>query len=283
MKQQLTILFFLVQFFAFGQVDTVYLDAFSFQCKKDNAKFYRVIQNKNIHYSVTEYYIKTNKISMSGQFLNSELDTRIGTFNYYDSLGNISKVCFYANGNKSGEWLTNYEYSNQIYYKEIYEDNQLVKFNVYFKDGKLKREEIYNNDKRTKAECYDSLGNVIPFYEFQVQANYKGGLQEVRKFLAENIVYPKNAVELGLEGKTYIRFNITENGEISDVNVIRGILDCPECDEEAIRVVKLMKDWEPAMIEGKPITSTFTLPVQFILDFDTPSKKKKGSKRKNKS
>jgi protein TonB len=96
-------------------------------------------------------------------------------------------------------------------------------------------------------------------------AEYPGGINEMRKYLAENINYPDIAREMGYQGKCYLRFVVSENGYISNVVVKKGVPDCPECDKEAIRVVKSMKQWKPAKNNGKPVNSYYTLPVSFKL------------------
>ncbi|MFN5983450.1 MAG: energy transducer TonB [Fluviicola sp.] len=63
-----------------------------------------------------------------------------------------------------------------------------------------------------------------------------------------------------------MKFIVSENGFISNVKVIRGVEDCPECDREAIRVVKSMPNFIPGKVNGKAVHSTFTLPVPFKLD-----------------
>ncbi len=93
-------------------------------------------------------------------------------------------------------------------------------------------------------------------------AAFKGNLKQ---YLADNIKYPQTAVELGIEGKCYLQFIVSASGNISNVEVKRGVPDCPECDKEAVRVVKNMPDWTPGKNGGKAVHSTFNLPVSFKL------------------
>lgn len=97
-------------------------------------------------------------------------------------------------------------------------------------------------------------------------AQFKGGLKKARKYLSKNIKYPPSAIKNGKEGKCYLKFIVTDEGYISNVKVVRGVQDCPECDAEAIRVVKSMPRWKPGKINGKPINSSFTLPIEFKLN-----------------
>ena len=93
-------------------------------------------------------------------------------------------------------------------------------------------------------------------------ATFKGNLKQ---YLAENINYPQTAQELGIEGKCYLLFIVSTSGNISNVEVKRGVPDCPECDKEAVRVVKGMPNWTPGKNGGKAVNSTFNLPISFKL------------------
>lgn len=96
-------------------------------------------------------------------------------------------------------------------------------------------------------------------------ATFQGGYQELKKYLADHIVYPPNAKEQGISGKVFLQFVVSKEGKISNVKVMRGIPDCPECDAEAVRVVKAMSNWIPGKNRGKAVNSVFNLPIQFKL------------------
>lgn len=95
------------------------------------------------------------------------------------------------------------------------------------------------------------------------QAGYPGGFGELMKYLGENIKYPAMAREAGVTGKVYVSFVVEKDGSVTDVKLLRGIGS--GCDEEAIRVVKSMKNWIPAQQRGKAVRSRFKLPVIFRL------------------
>lgn len=96
-------------------------------------------------------------------------------------------------------------------------------------------------------------------------AEFPGGMAALKRYLADNIKYPQAARELGLQGKCYLQFVVSSSGNISNVTVQRGVPDCPECDKEAVRVVKGMPGWKPGKLGGKAVHSTFNLPISFTL------------------
>ncbi|MCR5569104.1 MAG: energy transducer TonB [Paludibacteraceae bacterium] len=92
-------------------------------------------------------------------------------------------------------------------------------------------------------------------------AKYNGNL---RADLSKNLVYPKAALEAGITGTVLIRFTVNKDGTIEDITVIREI--DPILSREAVRVVKLLNNWEPAEKGGKKVRSVFQLPVNFSLN-----------------
>lgn len=96
-------------------------------------------------------------------------------------------------------------------------------------------------------------------------AEFPGGMAALKEFIKANLKYPETAAELGIEGKCYLQFTVSDKGKISDVKVMRKVPDCPDCDREAVRMVQSMPNWIPGKISGKPVESTFNLPVKFEL------------------
>jgi TonB family protein len=97
---------------------------------------------------------------------------------------------------------------------------------------------------------------------------YPGGQVEMQKFIASNMRYPQDAIEKNLQGKVYIKFRIdNSNGKIDSISVAKGATNCPMCDEEAIRVVKMMPNWNP--VKGSEQKAYWVqLPITFVLDDD---------------
>jgi len=93
--------------------------------------------------------------------------------------------------------------------------------------------------------------------------DFPGGDAARMKFLQENIKYPQMARESGIQGTVYVTFVVEPNGSVSDVRVLRGIGG--GCDEEAIRVIKMMPNWKPGQQRGKPVRVQFNMPIKFTL------------------
>ena len=94
---------------------------------------------------------------------------------------------------------------------------------------------------------------------------FPGGKNGIARYLDRNLRYPEIARENGVQGRLILRFVVNQNGEISDVNVIRG--GDPSLEKEAMRVIKAMPKWVPGKINGKAVNSYFILPINFILNY----------------
>lgn len=94
-------------------------------------------------------------------------------------------------------------------------------------------------------------------------AEFPGGVSEMVKFIQKNLQYPSMAREAGISGKCFLKFVVNEDGDISNVEVLKGVSGCPDCDKEAIRVVKSMPKWKPAKMTGRSVKCYFNLPISF--------------------
>jgi len=99
------------------------------------------------------------------------------------------------------------------------------------------------------------------------EAFFPGGYPALMSFIQANLVYPTEGIEINAQGKCYLRFIVDFEGRISSVKVLRGIQGCPECDREAIRVLKSMPEWEPGKVGGVSVSSYFDLPINFSLSY----------------
>ena len=107
-----------------------------------------------------------------------------------------------------------------------------------------------------------------PYETIEIPAEFIGGTSALKLYLKTNLIYPPEAKSAGIEGKCYLKFVICEDGSITNVQVLKGVPDCPECDKDAVRVVKSMPNWKPGRINGKAVNSFYTLPVSFKLDMN---------------
>lgn len=108
------------------------------------------------------------------------------------------------------------------------------------------------------APVYDNTGHPE---KVDVPAEFPGGINNARQFLANNIQYPDEAVENGVNGTVQVKFTVELDGSISNIQIVRKL--GYGCDEEVVRVLKRMPKWSPAKLNGKNVRSYYTMPVSF--------------------
>jgi protein TonB len=102
------------------------------------------------------------------------------------------------------------------------------------------------------------------FITVEVQPSFIGGNSEMYKFLGKNLKYPTAAQRANIQGKVFLSFIVEKDGSITDIETMKGIGF--GCDEEAMRVVKLMPKWIAGKQNGRNVRVKFTIPVFFRLD-----------------
>lgn len=87
--------------------------------------------------------------------------------------------------------------------------------------------------------------------------------EKLYAFLSQNIKYPQQAKELGIQGKVFVSFVVEKDGSVGQVQILRGIGG--GCDEEAERVIKKLPPFTPGKQRGRPVRVQYRLPIAFTL------------------
>ena len=110
-------------------------------------------------------------------------------------------------------------------------------------------------------------GGENPGKEFTVvetMPQFPGGEAGLHRYLQQNLKYPARARDKGVEGKVYISFSVNKTGQVTNVEVLKGIDS--ECDKEAVSIIEGMPLWKPGTQQGKPVSVRFVIPVYFRLN-----------------
>jgi TonB family protein len=176
----------------------------------------------------------------------------------------------FKNGQAIGIWFKFDKNRNLI--KQLNTTNKIDSLNeiypYFFNKNVVVPVPDYDRTIDLKYEQYkDSINRENEIFEVvEEPAVFVGGTSELMKWIVKNLEYPKIAIEEGLQGKVYIRFVVEKDGSVSNPKVMRGISDCPMCDKEAIRLVKSLPKWTPAIHEGRIVRSYVIIPIRFSLD-----------------
>ena len=297
MKRILGIVLLMCSIVAYSQKqEKFYYDKNNEPCTKSKAAFYRIVnfdENGKPTGKIVEYFItgelqaefegalyvhqfaysKSEYIGLATGFYKSG---KKRYENLYDNQGTIvsEKSWFengqvrsykeYENGVLNGKikyWHENGQISQEIDYKNGKIDGKFV---LYWENGNIKRMDEYKNGELLLGKCFYTDGEEMPYFEYETYPEFIGGEAELVHFISKNIIYPEKAKKKRIEGTVLVRFAVNTDGTISDVQIMLRGVD-KRLEEEAIRVVKMLPNWIPAMQDGKAVKAYFIIPIRFSL------------------
>lgn len=97
----------------------------------------------------------------------------------------------------------------------------------------------------------------------EVMPSYPGDMEAFYKFLAQQMHYPKEALENGIEGRVVVSFVVEEDGRLTHFEAVSS--PSPLLSNEAIRVLRQMPRWNPAKRMGRNVRCQYNIPVMFRL------------------
>lgn len=131
-------------------------------------------------------------------------------------------------------------------------------FGVVFLSSKIKK--INPLVKDSTRATYQKIAPEEP----EVMPTYPGGETTLLTFISNNVRYPVDALEANIQGTCIVRFVVNQAGNVESPHIIKSV--CPSIDKESIRVISMLRGWNPGTIKGQPVNVYFTLPIRFRQD-----------------
>lgn len=120
---------------------------------------------------------------------------------------------------------------------------------------------------KTTPTYKDKSGKIV-YNKAEVDPSFTGGSNEMKKYLRDNLKYPKQAEDNGIEGTVFVDFVVDDRGNVREVtasDVVGEDVDLM-LKNEAVRVVALMPAWVPGTQRGKAVDTQFSIPITFQLN-----------------
>lgn len=216
------------------------------------------ILDNNFH-GVCKYYSKEGALILEGKYLKGR---RKGNFIYFNSDGIKYNTCHYSNNIleghdsifKNGKLAKIFTYENGKRNGPVY----------YFRNDSIINEAYYRNDTIfNEPEEYKIYRDT--FKNIQVMPEFITGEAGMMKFIAENLEYPDEAKDNGIDGRVHIQFTIRADGTVFDVYYFNKEILGYGCERAAIEVIESMPDWKPGRQDGKQVQVYFNIPIRFRL------------------
>lgn len=195
------------------------------------ARYYRTVHpHENGSVKVLIHY-SSDVVKMQGYFTDASLSKENGEFIFYFRNGQVESKGQYCEGKKCGVWKR------------------------WAWDGSERADRLYPDPATINKRIIDE------------PAVFPGGYEALVQFISTQTVYPDEAIRKKIEGVVKISFRIDEGGLVRDVEVVER--NASMIAQAALECMWKMPLWEPAKRDGKAISSTFILPIEFSISGGT--------------
>ena len=124
-------------------------------------------------------------------------------------------------------------------------------------------QQLQEEDDKALASLNVDPNNPLNFHIVEDLPKYPGGAVEFMKWLTRNLQYPAVARSRKTQGKVVAVFYVEKDGSITGISVTQSL--SPECDREALRVLRKMPKWEPGIQNDQPCRTKVCIPIVFKL------------------
>jgi TonB family protein len=94
---------------------------------------------------------------------------------------------------------------------------------------------------------------------------YPGGQHSLETYISNNLEYPADAIDNGIEGTVMVQFAIDESGKVTRPAVAGPKLGYG-LDEAAVKAISTMPKWTPGKVKGRNVKAWYTIPVTYRLE-----------------
>jgi protein TonB len=122
-----------------------------------------------------------------------------------------------------------------------------------------KPEEVVAEEE--KPEVVDLYNEPIDFRVVEDLPQFPGGAAEFMKWLTKNLKYPEVAQRRKIKGRVVAQFVVNTDGTVSDLELTEHLE--ASCDQEVLRVLRMMPKWQAGMMNAKPCRTKVCIPIVF--------------------
>lgn len=123
--------------------------------------------------------------------------------------------------------------------------------------------ETPENVEPEQPEVVDMYAAPVDIRVVEDLPKFPGGAAEFMKWLTKNLKYPASAQQQKVKGRVVAEFIVNKDGTVSDLQLVEHLNLA--CDNEVLRVLRMMPNWEPGLMDAKPCRTKVCIPVVFNL------------------
>lgn len=148
-------------------------------------------------------------------------------------------------------------------YESIDQNGNWLKRKAYFEDdNKLLMEETRTIEYYPSAATPSSQPVVTAVPKQNRSPQFIGGNAAMKQFFAQNANPRKPAIATAGYGEIIVEFTVTETGEIQNAKWKGRVSE--SLDKEALRLVNMMPEWNPGIMNGVPTKMYVQVGIRFF-------------------
>ncbi|HOU97477.1 MAG TPA: energy transducer TonB [Bacteroidales bacterium] len=147
----------------------------------------------------------------------------------------------------------------QVDIMKIVDDSK--KIETEYKIGDTEANDTTKITVTPMPEVEDTM--VYDSWKVEKMPRFVGGDEALYKWIQDNIKYPKELKEIGIEGMVGVQFVVDKDGKVKNIEISRS-LD-PALDKFVSSKILEMPNWEPGFKDGKYVAVKYALPIKFKL------------------
>jgi TonB family protein len=197
----------------------------------------------------------------------------------YYADGTLESEEYYIGNVKTGRHKSFYE-GGQLKTEVLYRTVPLKALYVHYYSSNGDEALTHGNgvirvDSKDDLDRFEEIKDSVLYAMFEVNttthdtayfatdkpAEYRGGLSALARDVKATLNYPKSARRAGIEGTVFVSFIVDQEGDIREAKVVKSV--SPDCDAEALSVMRTLKRWIPGESHGRPVKTRFVLPIRF--------------------
>jgi protein TonB len=122
-------------------------------------------------------------------------------------------------------------------------------------------EEQPDPEQPEQPEVVDMYDEPVDIRVVEDLPQFPGGAAEFMKWLTKNLHYPPSAQQQRIKGRVVAQFIVNRDGSVTDLELTEHLNRA--CDNEVLRVLRMMPKWQPGLMNAKPCRTKVCIPVVF--------------------
>ena len=122
-------------------------------------------------------------------------------------------------------------------------------------------EQMPEAEQQEQPEVVDMYNEPVDFRVVEDLPQFPGGAAEFMKWLTKNLKYPAQAQRQKVKGRVVAEFVVNKDGSVSDLTLVEHLNAA--CDQEVLRVLRMMPKWQAGVMDAKPCRTKVRIPVVF--------------------